>query len=285
MSNNQIQIPIKTLLIAISIVFLSVILALIFGDTLAEMYDVIGIRIATLIVAFASFISSMLFSLLIYRHNRTVSKINDDTNRRAELFRELQFASSNYSIIDFMDRMLLYDESTRYIDKFLLRPDFGFHLIESNLIKEDVYAHPEVFQFTSIKIPFRVIEGKVVSSVHLEKVTFERNNAHFVFISPIPGQITRAHILYNENTKRNNVIINVITTKESAFFISSIVNSFSKIKIFMTMTSLLGVETKGVSELYFTNPEQIEGNGTNTYKINSSNFTLTESPKIPSLHQ
>ena len=285
MSKNQIQIPIKTLLFVSLFVFFSVLTALIFGDQLNIMFDVIGIRIATLIVAFASFISSMLFSLLIYRHNRTVSKINDDTNRRAEMFRELQFASSNYSIIDFMDRMLLYDESSRYIEKFLQRSDFGFHLLEGDLTKATVLDNPNQFQFTSIKIPFRVIEGKVVASIAFEKLTFERNNRHYVFRCADGQSETKAHILYNENTKRNNVIINLITTKDSEFFLSSEINSFSKIKIYMSVKSLLGVQTKGVSELYFTNPEQIEGNGTNTYKINSSNFSLTEPPKITSLHQ
>lgn len=48
----------------------------------------------------------------------------------------------------------------------------------------------------------------------------------------------------------------------------------------MNIKSLLGVKVKGNSELYFTNPEQIEGDHTNTYSIHSSNFLITEQPKI-----
>ena len=107
--------------IAGSTVFVLSLFMLLFGDELDSMFNVIGIRVATVFVAFASFLSSMLFSLLILLHNRTVVKINDDTNRRAEMFRELQFASSNYSIIEFMDRMLIYGESTRYIQRAIER--------------------------------------------------------------------------------------------------------------------------------------------------------------------
>jgi len=59
---------------------------------------------------------------------------------------------------------------------------------------------------------------------------------------------------------------------------------FSKITVHMEIRSLLGVSVKGISELYFTNPEQIEGDGTNTYKINSANFTLSEMPRVTGLY-
>ena len=94
------------------------------GDQLDQLFNVIGIRVVALFLAFASFLSSMLFSLLILLHNKTTVKINDDTNKRAELFRELQFASANYSIIDFIDRMLLYKESDRYIDKMITQKKY-----------------------------------------------------------------------------------------------------------------------------------------------------------------
>ena len=119
--------------IAGSAVFILALLMLMFGDELDSMFNVIGIRVATVFVAFASFLSSMLFSLLILLHNRTVVKINDDTNRRAELFRDLQFASSNYSIIEFMDRMLIYGESARYIQRVIERKSMMFHMIEEGL--------------------------------------------------------------------------------------------------------------------------------------------------------
>src|SRR5690554_6821022 len=52
----------------------------------------------------------------------------------------------------------------------------------------------------------------------------------------------------------------------------------SKIKMDLTIVSLLGVGIYGMSELYFTNPVKIEGDLTNTYKINSSNFILKGMP-------
>lgn len=262
------------------VVFTISFILLMIGDYLEQTFNVIGIRIATLFVAFSSFCSSTLFSLLILLHNKTVSKINDDNNQRAELFRELQFASTNYSIIEFMDRMLIYDESERYINRFLKRRTMDYHMIEANIPEEDVYNNPLKYSFISIRIPFRVLEGKMVSSITFTKLKFEREDQIYEFYSGSGLEESKVFILYNEQTKRNNVIINLITPIGSSFFNKKEVNIFSKIKIYITITSLLGVEVRGISELYFTNPEQIEGDGTNTYRINSSNFGLLAMPIV-----
>ncbi|MCD4827493.1 MAG: hypothetical protein K8Q99_06940 [Acholeplasmataceae bacterium] len=263
-----------------TIVFLITLLMLFFGDQLEVLFNVIGIRVAAVFVAFAAFLSSMLFSLLILLHNKTTVKINDDTNKRAELFRELQFASSNYSIIDFMDRMLIYEESSRYVDRLVNKKNFIFHMLESNLKAEDVYENSKDFMFLSVKIPFRIIEGKLISSITFDKLRFEREGIDFEFYPPKNETESRAYILYNEQTKRNNVIINLVMRKDSQFYHKDMINKFSKIKLYMNITSLLGVKVEGNSELYFTNPEQIEGDGSNTYHINSSNFILTDMPMI-----
>lgn len=253
---------------------------LFFGDQLEILFNVIGIRVAAVFVAFAAFLSSMLFSLLILLHNKTTVKINDDTNKRAELFRELQFASSNYSIIDFMDRMLIYEESSRYVDRLIQKNNFIFHMLESNIQANDICEQPKDFLFFSIKIPFKIIEGKLISSITFDKLRFEREGVDFEFFPPKNETESRAYILYNEQTKRNNVIINLVIKKDSQFYKKDRINMFSKIKLYMNITSLLGVKVEGNSELYFTNPEQIEGDGSNTYHINSSNFILTEMPVI-----
>jgi hypothetical protein len=271
---------IAVMAIASITVFTVALIMLIFGNELDRMFNVIGIRVATVFVAFAAFCSSTLFSLLILLHNKTVVRINDDTNKRAELFRELQFASSNYSIIEFMDRMLIYGESERYVNRMLQRRSMMFHMIEDKDNEEDVYLHPENYRFVSVKIPFRVIEGKIISSITFDKLRFERNGVNYEFITPPSETESRAFLLYNEHTKRNNVIINLVIKNDSEFYDPAQINVFSKIKIYINITSLLGVKVKGNSELYFTNPEQIEGDGTNTYRINSANFTLTEMPKI-----
>jgi len=273
------------MLIISTVVLISAFLLLLIGDQLDQIFNVIGIRVATLFVAFAAFCSSTLFSLLILVHNKTVSKINDDNNRRAELFRELQFASSNYSIIEFMDRMLIYDESERYVDRFIRKRNMTFHMIEPQTNENDVYNNPSQYSFISIKIPFKVVEGKMVSSINFSKLKFERNDEIYEFFTPPSLDESRAFLLYNEHTKRNNVIINLITRNDSLFFNKSEINVFTKIKIYIQVTSLLGVQVKGISELYFTNPEQIEGHGMNTYRINSSNFTLVGMPIVHRLNQ
>ena len=264
-------------------VFAVMMVSLAFGDFLARTFDVIGIRIATLFVAFASFCSSTAFSLLIFMNNRMVAKVNEDANRRSELFRELSFASSNYSIIEFMDRMLIYDESARYIDKYVKNQVLDFHMIERRAEEDDVFAHPEDYSFISVKIPFRVIEGKVVSSITFNSLRFKREEETFEFISPRHQNDSRVYILYNEQTKRSNVIINLICPKKENFWLSSQINAFTKITAHLEVRSLLGVSVCGVSELYFTNPLQIEGDGTNTYKINSANFNLLSMPKVMGL--
>jgi hypothetical protein len=272
------------MVIASLIVFFGAIVLLAFGDELDRMFNVIGIRVATVFVAFAAFCSSTLFSLLILTHNKTVVRMNDDTNRRAELFRELTFASTNYSIIEFMDRMLIYAESQRYVDRLIQRKSMIFHMLETEIDENHVYEHPEEYRFVSLKIPFRVIEGKIISSITFDKLRFERNGTNYEFITPLSEKESRAFLLYNEHTKRNNVIINLIIKKNSVFYEPKEVNVFSKIKIYINITSLPGVKVKGNSELYFTNPEQIEGDGSNTYRINSANFTLTDMPKITKLN-
>lgn len=263
-----------------TIVFILSLLMLIYGDNLDRLFNVIGIRVAAIFIAFATFLSSMLFSLLILLHNKTTVKINDDTNRRAELFRELQFASTNYSIIDFIDRMLIYPESERYVERLISQKNMTFHMIEQGLDPNDIYQNPDQYQFLSIRIPFRVIEGKIVSAITFDKLRFERDGVDYEFLPPEKGSESRAFLLYNDVSKRNNTIMNLVMSKTSSFYVSNKVNQFTKIKIYINITSLLGVKVKGNSELFFTNPEQIEGNNTNTYSIHSSNFLITERPKI-----
>lgn len=244
----------------------------------------VGIRISVLIVSFAAFISSAFFSYLVYSHNRTVSKLNDDMNKRGEMFREIQFASSNYSIIEFTDRMLIYKESERYIDKFLENQNFGFHLVEKEPGETVDSYDKEKYSFYTIRIPFKIVEGKMVSKLKVSQIRFERDQKRYYFYPTEEKLEETSYILYNETTKRNNLILNLVVKKDNDFF-NQEVNVFTKIKIIIKVVSLLGVTTKGVMELYFTNPTQTEGDGLHTYKINSSNFTLLERPKIESLDE
>ena len=261
---------------AIILLFVGMIL----GEKLGDLSNlVVGIRLATVFVAFSSFMSSSVFSMLIYRHNKSINEANKSADRRAELFRDLQFVSSNYSIIEFMDRMLISVESKRYIEKFIFNRSSQFHLVLNNVDINDCYLNPDHYEFVTLRIPFRVSEGKIVSRLEVNKITFERDGLKYQFI-PADDTISEAFLLFNERTKRRNMILNLVVPKNSNFFIPTEISIFSKIKMRLKITSVLGVMVSGISELYFTNPEQIEGDGTNTYRINSSSFYITETPQI-----
>ncbi len=263
-----------------TVVLLLALIMLFMGNQLDHALNVIGIRVAAVFIAFVTFLSSVLFSLLILMHNKTAVRMNDDTNKRAELFRELQFASSNYSIIDFIDRMLIHNESERYIERLLKQKQTSFHMIEQGLNINDIYNNPSDYHFLTLRIPFKVVEGKIVASITFDKLRFERDGVDYEFYPLDQSSEMRAFLLYNERTQRNNVIMNIVTSKISEFYHLDQPSPFTKIKIYINITSLLGVKVKGNSELFFTNPKQIEGDYTNTYAIHSSNFLMTERPKI-----
>lgn len=257
----------------IIIVFILSFVSLIFADWLAAKIDVIGIRIAVLIVSFAAFVASAIFSMMVYQHNLTVTRINDDNNRRSELFRELQFVSSNYSIIEFNDRMLISPESTRYMTKYHKKDTPSFHLVDKEL---DPNAE---IVFCTIRIPFKLVEGKSPGRIELTQLKFEKGEERFLFEPMEHEQSTRTYLLFNEKTKRWNMIVNIVFNKSSNFFNEEI-NVFSKIKIQLTVSSVLGVSIDGNSELFFTNPTQAEGKGLHTYKINTSNFITAKLPYL-----
>lgn len=263
-----------------ALVFVISVLFLIFGRQLSMRFHVIGIRIATLFVTFASFTSTSVFSYLIFNHNKVMRENNADANKRAELFREMQFSSSNYSIVDFVDGMTIDRESTRYIDKYIGKGNLRFHMIEDSIDGDDVLKNPENYCFLTLKIPYRVVESKPVANIIFNKLTFERNSVKYRFLAPKSEGESFAFLLYNECYKSNNAIINLVVKKDSNFFSFDKINEFTKIKITLRINSLLGVEVKGVSELYFTNPERKDKDGGNTYKINSSIFLLGDMPKL-----
>lgn len=275
------------LIFILLIVFAISLVILFFGDYFDRTFNVIGIRITALFLSLASFGSSTLFSLLVYRHNKTVSSVNDDSNRRAELFRDLQFASSNYSIIEFTDRMLIIKESQRYIDRLSKGKHPSFHLVDNRNINP--VATPESindYNYFTIRIPFKVIEGKVVSSITIDELRFERDKKTYQFYPNHEEEEAQTFILNNEITKRSNMIINIAISKDSDFFNINEINIFSKIKLYINITSLLGVKVKGLIELYFTNPsyDKDDEYAKHSYKINSSYFKLLTAPSIIKYH-
>jgi len=272
---------INILLVVISaFVFAVSIVCLFFGRELAAAFDVTGIRIATLFVTFASFTSTSFFSYLIYDHNKVIRLNNYDANRRAELFREMQFSSSNYSIVDFVDGITIDRESDRYVTRYVRNGSLRFHLIEDSVNADDVFKNPDSYCYLTLKIPYKVVDSKPVANIIFNKVTFERDDKKYRFVMPGTESDSFAFLLYNECYKCNNAIINLVVKKDSDFFSFDKVNAFSKIKIILKVNSILGVEVKGVTELYFTNPERKDEDGGNTYKINSSIFILGDMPRL-----
>lgn len=261
-----------------STVFLLSFIALIFGDKLDQTFNVIGIRIATLIVAFASFVSTSTFSYLVYNHDKTASRINDDANRRAESFRIMQFTSDNYSIVEFKDSMKIYQESDRYTSKYLKKGDCRYHMVLKGIDINHVIENQKNYVFLTLKIPFVLIEGKMISRLIFDKIRFDRGKENYYFMAINADNL--AFVLYDETTKKSNAIINLIIKDDSDFFDASKINEFSKIKLHIRITSLLNVELGGIMELYFSNPTELSLGNISDYIINSSNFELVDSPKV-----
>lgn len=238
------------------------------------------------IVAFASFIATSFFSISIYNHNNMIREQNAEirrqteaVNRRAELFRNLQFMAGNYTIIDFVDHMLIYDESERYIKKLEETKHFNFYLLEQGINKDDVLNNFNDYAFLTVKLPIKIVEGKTIGKISLLKMKFDKENSTHIFVPP-EGNEAAALILYSETDHRSETIMNLIMKKTSGFYKTGEINNFLKIKINLNMESLLSVIVSGSIELYFTNPEKIEKSGANRYKINSSQFELIGKPYL-----
>jgi len=242
--------------------------------------------IISIIVSFASFIATSFFSISIYNHNTSLRSQNDEirrqtntVSRRGELFRNLQFIAGNYSIIDFVDHMLMFDESDRYIKRLIETNDFTFYLLEHGIEKEKVLKNLKDYTFITVKIPIKIVEGKAINKISIHKIKFVKDTATYN-LAPSENDTANALIIYNENDHRQEAVINLIVNKDSELYNSGVLNLYQKIKITLTMESLLNVAIAGSIELYFTNPEKIEKSGANKYKINSSQFQLIGKPKL-----
>lgn len=265
---------------SIAVILTITLLFLFYGEELAQRFDVIGIRIATLFVAMLSLISTSFFSFLIYSHNRTARISNEDANKRAELFRNMQYSSANYSIVEFKMGLSIYKESTRYIGKYIEKGSFEYHMLEEGISETEVRDNPRAFKYITLKMPFGVAEGKLLGRLIFNRIRFKREDCEYFFVSPESEKYSFSFLLYNEATQNNDAIINLIVRKDSDFFQFDTINYFSKIKLNLTAVSVLGIAIEGISELHFTNPEHKETDGSNVYKINSSSFFLTTPPHL-----
>ena len=223
-------------------------------------------------------LSSSLFSYLVMKQGKTSSRSSADANARAESFRNLQFIASNHTIVDFFDSLLIFIEPERYVERLRQTQDFKFYMREKGIDLEDVKENFDNYFFLTVKIPIRVVVGNAVSSIQFRKFRLDRADKMHNFV-PCSGNF-HALILYNDEEKRQEVSINLIVNKDSEFYTTDIINPFTKIKLNLTMHSFLGVAVTGWTELYFTNPQKLEKDGTNKYKINSSQFQIVGLPTL-----
>ncbi|MCL2675985.1 MAG: hypothetical protein FWE84_05340 [Firmicutes bacterium] len=242
-------------------------------------------HVVTLIISFATFTATSIFSLAILNHNATSRNMNEEiqknsceANARAEAFRTLQFIASNYTIIDFVDYMLIYEEPDNYKAILKKTKDFTFYLREDNVDVNDIIENFADYKFVTIKLPIATVEGKTIGKIKFARFKFVKSNGEHRFV-PCGGQ-NNSLIINNEKDNRAEAVVNLIMKKSSDFFRAGEIVPFSKIKISVTMQSLLGVAVKGWIELYFTNPLKLEDSGASKYKINSSQFEISGLPVL-----
>lgn len=233
---------------ALAVIFTIILLFLIFGQELSQKFDVIGIRIATLFVAMLSLISTSFFSFLIYSHNRTARTSNEDANERAALFRNMQYSSANYSIVEFKMGLSIYKESTRYISKYIEKGSFEYHMIEEGISETEIRENPKAFMYITLKMPYGVTEGKLLGRLIINRIRFKREDCEYFFVTPESEKHSYGFLLYNDATQNNDAIINLIVRGDSDFFKFRTINYFSKIKLNLTAVSVLGIAVEGISE-------------------------------------
>jgi len=261
------------------IVFIICIIVFFVGDPMSDdSLRMPNFRMLTIILAFATFVMATLFSFLILSHNINTRNMSAETTKSAEEFRELQFVSSNYTVIDFRGDMQLYEQDCTYTAALKETKNFNFYLRQDSVEMKDVTENFDDYAFISVKLPYRVVEGKTLAGVRISRFRFSRDNTKYRFV-PCSGGVN-TFILHDESGKDSCVLINLIIKKDGDFYSRDAVTPFGKIKLNLSMHSLLGVEVNGWNELYFTNPRKLDKDGSNLYKINSSQFKISGLPTL-----
>jgi len=237
-------------------------------------------RLLANVLALGVMIQSAIFSLLLIRQAEINKKNNDEINARAESFRNLQFVASNHVIIEFFDNMLMYRTSDRYVTRLKERMDFRFYMRYNGVDFEDVKENTEKYSFLTVKIPLRLVVGDSIGKIRFLNFRLDRGEEVHNFVPCCEN--FQGLILWNESKKRQELSINLIVPKDNDFYSEDTVTPFSKIKVFLSMHSMLGVVVKGRTELYFTNPQKRERDGANKYIIHSSQFKVDGLPELDS---
>ncbi|MCL2255789.1 MAG: hypothetical protein FWC11_02905 [Firmicutes bacterium] len=280
-------IPLKFLVIIWIVVLVAMIVTFLVvelgsGDRI-DAYTGRSLQLIALITSFAAFVVQSVFTFAILNYNSIMRQtmeenrqIADDVNERSEEFRELQFASSNYTVIDFVDYMTLYAESSRYTKKLKKDLDFTHYMKNENIELDEIKENFDEFAFTSVRIPIKIIDGKTISKVKFSRVKFTEDEKENIFLPC--GGICDSLILFNEKDHRSEIVINLITRKDDRFFNQDVTSPFLKVKMKTVMQSLLGVAVTGEHELYFSNEKKNKDH--HKYEINSTHFEVSEMPKL-----
>jgi len=226
-----------------------------------------GFRMIGLVIAFATFVMTTLFSFLILSHNITTRQMG-----------QLQFAASNYSVVEFFGDMLMYEQYATYTERLKQTKDCSFFLRQEDIDLDDIVENFDNYIFLSVKIPFRVIEGKRIAGIRVTRFRFAREEAKYRFV-PCSSDVNTL-ILYDDVTKTNTILAGLVIKKDCDFWSRDAVAPFGKIKLNLSMRSLLGVEVSGWIELYFTNPRKLDKDGANLYNINSTQFQVSGLPVV-----
>lgn len=234
----------------------------------------------SIITAFSAFVVQTLFTFTIIRHNEILRDSTNEINARAESTRTLQFISTNYTIVDFVDHMFLFDEPERYRKALKKTQILTLYLKEEGITNEDVFENFDQYDFVTMKIPIQMVEGKTVGKLRITKLKFTKEEAEYRFVTCCSNN--ESLVLFNEDEKRSEVSVNLIIKKDSGFYPFSQASSFSKLRIFFTVQSLLGVLVTGTVQLYFSNQQIREAGTISKFRINSSHFEIAGLPTLRS---
>jgi hypothetical protein len=273
---NTIKIPLYFLIGVVTIVVTMFVISTAFPHI--ELIQTPTARFLANIIAIGAMVQSGIFSLLLIRQSDINRKNSDDTQERAEAFRNLQFVASNHTIIEFFDAMTMASKSARNMQRMKERMDFKFCLREEGIGFQDICGDIDGYSYVTINIPIKVVVGNAVSAVKFINFRLSREDSNHHFVPCCPD--SQGLILWNEAKKRQELTFNLIVPKNNDFYNEDTVTPFTKIKVFLSMHSMLGVVVKGWTELYFTNPQKRERDGANKYQINSSQFRIEGLPEL-----
>ncbi|MCL2586953.1 MAG: hypothetical protein FWE31_01800 [Firmicutes bacterium] len=243
-----------------------------------EMIETPTARLLGNIIALGAMIQSAIFSLLLIRQSEVNRKNSEVTNARSETFRNFQFIAANRATIEFVDHMSLNRASIRYVNRLKKDLDFRFFLLHNGSVLDDVKENFQNYSFLTVKIPFKIVVGDEIGAVKFINLMLDREDETHKFVPC--SEDYQGLIIWNETKKRQELSVNLILPKGSGFYNEETVTPFSRIKIFMSMHSTLGVVVKGWTDLYFTNPQRRDSDGANKYLISSSRFRISGLPEL-----